>query len=304
MQLAVVLLLGAALLSLGPYLAVDGRLTHIPLPFLLLDHLPLLDDILPSRICFEVGACLAAVIAFGLDDMRRAPARSRRPGDSPTQAGKCRLRRRDPRGAGRHPTATVADYAAPPAVALPAVLRRAVPAGDPVAITYPYDTAFTNAADALAGRRRLQIPPARGLRVSPRRSSGPSSLVPSVMSPPGLQQFLAGQERVLVAYGPALPVSPELVAITRTTRVQVSRSVGHRGPLSGRKRRGDGAVQRCPRPSEALGRPVLPVGRLARPAEAPGFSPHLRHQRVRDRRTTPGCRAQRCSMPAATAYCP
>ena len=73
MQLALVLLVGAALLSLGPYLAVDGHLTHIPLPFWLVDHLPLLNNILPSRIGLEVGACLAAVIAFGLDDMRQAP---------------------------------------------------------------------------------------------------------------------------------------------------------------------------------------------------------------------------------------
>ena len=73
MQLAVVLLFVAALLSLGPHLAIDGRLTHLPLPFWLLDHLPLVNGILPVRISLEVDACLAAVIAFGLDDMRRAP---------------------------------------------------------------------------------------------------------------------------------------------------------------------------------------------------------------------------------------
>ena len=111
MQLAVVLLLGAALLSLGPYLAVDGRLTHVPLPFLLLDHLPLLNDILPSRICFEVGACLAAVIAFGLDDMHRAPARSKQSSSARRQWARGRgvhLCRHDPCDPGRHPTASVA----------------------------------------------------------------------------------------------------------------------------------------------------------------------------------------------------
>ena len=71
MQLTVVLLLGAVLLSLGPYLAVDGHLSDIPLPFLLVEHLPLLDNILPSRISFEVEAFLAAMLAFGLDDVRR-----------------------------------------------------------------------------------------------------------------------------------------------------------------------------------------------------------------------------------------
>ena len=80
MQLAVFLLLGAVVLTLGPHLVVDGRLTHVPLPFLLLDHLPLLDSIVPSRICLEVVACLAALIAFGLDDMHRAPTRSKKNG--------------------------------------------------------------------------------------------------------------------------------------------------------------------------------------------------------------------------------
>ena len=56
---------------LDPDPAVDGRQTHFPLPFLLFDHLPLLSDILPSRICFAEGACLAAVISFGIDDTHR-----------------------------------------------------------------------------------------------------------------------------------------------------------------------------------------------------------------------------------------
>ena len=73
MQLTMVLFLVAVLLSLGPYLAVDGRLTSVPLPFLVLDHLPLLGSIVPSRISYEMDACFAALIAFGLDDLRRMP---------------------------------------------------------------------------------------------------------------------------------------------------------------------------------------------------------------------------------------
>ena len=34
----------------------------------------MLDALLPGRISFETGAFLAAVTAFGLDDLRRAPA--------------------------------------------------------------------------------------------------------------------------------------------------------------------------------------------------------------------------------------
>ncbi len=47
MQLASVLFLVAAVLSLGPYLVVDARSTHLPLPFLLLAHIPLIENVLP-----------------------------------------------------------------------------------------------------------------------------------------------------------------------------------------------------------------------------------------------------------------
>jgi hypothetical protein len=74
----------------------------------------------------------------------------------------------------------------------------------------------------------------------------PSILLPSVMNPPELQQFLAGQQPFTPVggfaptglYGPPLPVSPELVATTVTTlskyRVRlviVDRSVRGSGPV-------------------------------------------------------------------------
>src|ERR1700678_700990 len=131
MQLVAVLLVGAALLSLGPRLAVDGRLTSIPLPFSLLDRLPLLKDLLPYRIAFEMGACLAAVIAFGLDDIHRAapdPARSR-----PVRRG-----RMDVTVActafvvlvGTQLAWWPSQFASSPVPTLPASLRRAVPPGN------------------------------------------------------------------------------------------------------------------------------------------------------------------------------
>jgi Bacterial Ig domain len=239
MQLAVLLLVGAALLSLGPYLAVDGRLTHIPLPFLLLDHLPLLNDILPMRIGFEIGACLAAVIAFGVDDMHRAPARGHRHG-GPISRGRV--------FAGITLAVLVATqlpqwpHATPPsAVALPAILRRAVPAGDPVTITYPYGTAFTMQPMLWQAEEGYGFRLLGGYAYHPDASGGPS-LYPSVMHPPNLQRFLAGQDLAtsffFPLYGPSLPVSPELVATTRTALskydvrlVIVDRSAGGSGPV-------------------------------------------------------------------------
>lgn len=275
LQLAVVLLLSAALLSLGPYLAVDGRLTRIPLPFLLLDHLPLVNDILPGRIGFEIGACLAAVIAFGVDDMHRAPARGPRPGGS-TRRGRV--------FAGITLAVLVATQlpqwpnATPSAVALPANIGRAVPAGDPVTITYPYLTAFSlppmlwQAEDGF-GFRLLG-----GYAYHPDASGGPS-LFPSVMNPPNLQRFLAGQDIAtsffFQLYGPPLPVSPKLVAATRTALsrydvrlVIVDRSVEGSGPVMELF-------------NDALGPPKLSAGQFSMWADWHGrpsheeFLPHL-----------------------------
>jgi hypothetical protein len=245
MQLAVLLLLGAALLSLGPYLDLNGRQTHFPLPFLLLYHVPLLGDILPSRICFAEGACFAAVIAFGLDDIHRAFARQHR--DSPT------LRR-------WYPTrlsvvlicvtivlvATLLPQQRQPAIkqpdALPVSLRRAIPAGDPVAITYPYATQFTTQPMLWQTQTGFGFRLLGGYAYHPDASGHPTS-IPNVMNPSSLQQFLVGQDFVTAyayshLFGPPLRVSAGLVASTRTAMswyrvhlVIVDTSVGGGGPV-------------------------------------------------------------------------
>ena len=249
MQLAVFLLLCAMVLTLGPYLVVDGRLTHVPLPFLLLNHIPLLNDIVPSRICFEVGACLAALIAFGLDDMHRAPTRSKKNSS---------VRRQWARGRGSVIFAGMtlvilvatqlpqwprqSQYVARPPAVLPTSIKRAVPVGDPVAITYPYATTYTMQPMLWQVEDGFKFRLLGGYAYHP-NSSGRPSLAPSVMSPSGLQQFLAGQDPLTVfayfkTYGRPLPVTPELVATTRATLskydvglVIVDRSVPGSGPV-------------------------------------------------------------------------
>ncbi len=243
-QLAVVLLVVSALLSLGPHLAVNGRLTGVPLPFLLLDHIPIVDSLLPSRLCFAMGACLAAVIAFGLDDIRRASIRSLR------------------RGNARHGWAgavfagvTLAvliatqlprwPFVPAPAVALPASVRHAVPAGDPVAITYPYVAVETTNGEITTQPLLWQAEDGFGFRLlggysyhPVRTGIDPSILGPSIMRPPELQEFLAGLNPPS-AYGPPLLVSPELVSSTRATvskyhirLVIVDRSVAGSGEVT------------------------------------------------------------------------
>ena len=134
-----------------------------------------------------------------------------------------------------------------PMTVLPARLRREVPTGDPVAITYPYATEY-NAEPML-----WQVDDDFGFRLLGgyayhpiRPAIDPDNALPSVMNPPGLQQFLAGQQPLTLVghsfptgiYGSPLPVSPELVATTRTTLsryhvrlVIVDRSVSGSGPV-------------------------------------------------------------------------
>ena len=253
MQLAVVLLLVAALLSLGPHLAIDGRLTHVPLPFLLLDHLPALNAMLPSRFALGVDACLAAVIAFGLDDMRRAPQgkwfRGHRSAVFAVVTLVVLVATQLPQGRG--------PYSAPPAVALPAALTRAIPAGDPVAITYPYDTNVTNEPMLWQAEDDFKFSLLGGYAYHS-YFDYPSFpyLLPRPMIPPGLQRFLANQEGVNI-FGPETPVSPKLIAVTRF----IVSSYHIRLVIVDRSMAGSGAVMELF--NDALGTPTLSEGQFS-----------------------------------------
>jgi Bacterial Ig domain len=209
MQLAVVLMAFSLILSFGPYLAVDGRLTGIPLPFLVLDHLPVLDSILPSRVSLEMDACLAGVIAFGIDDLHRAPAdpwiRSR--GSAIFAFMTLLLLVITQLPLWPEPSANA------PVVALPSALERAVPGGDPVAITYPYDTRYSNEPMLWQAESSFRFRLLGGYAYHGGPGGG-ESLYPFLMNPPGPQRFLADQGDVGM-FGPERPVSPTLVAATR-----------------------------------------------------------------------------------------
>jgi hypothetical protein len=235
MQLAVAVLFGAALLSLGPHLAIDGHLTHIPLPFIVFTHIPLFDNILPVRISLEVSACLAAVIAFGLDDIRRAATPSHRHASSARPDWAILL------GAVILIVLAVSQlptwpYQSQPVAMLPTSIRRAVPTGDPVAITYPYaspvfpEPMLWQAEDGFAFRL------VGGYAEHPDSNGQPTGF-PDPLSPSGLDLFLEGQEGYN-HYLPPLPINPVLVATTRTTLskynvrvVIVDRSARRSGPV-------------------------------------------------------------------------
>jgi hypothetical protein len=104
-----------------------------------------------------------------------------------------------------------------------------------VAITYPYDTQATNEPMLWQAEAGFNFRLLGGYGYL--SDFGHPLLWPSVMSPPGTQQFLASQGGVSF-FGPGLPVSPKLVATTRSTvsrydirLVIVDRSMSGSGPV-------------------------------------------------------------------------
>jgi hypothetical protein len=69
----VVALLGviAALLSMGPTLHVDGHATHIPLPWVVFEHLPVLANIVPGRLMLYVFLMAGLLLALFVEQLRR-----------------------------------------------------------------------------------------------------------------------------------------------------------------------------------------------------------------------------------------
>ena len=69
----------AFVLSLGPRLWVDGHETSIPLPFVVLSHLPVVGALIPVRFSLYTALFAAAMFAIGLDELWRRMRRSGRP---------------------------------------------------------------------------------------------------------------------------------------------------------------------------------------------------------------------------------
>ena len=217
MQLAVAVMLGAVVLSLGSHLTIDGWHTGIPLPYLLVMHLPLLDNLLPVRISMETAACLAAVIAFGLDDVRRAATRSPLHGRSTHRVRNVVL-----------PLAVLAvvvvtqlpkwPNASQPVRPLPPAFSDAIPAGDPITVTYPIASPLFPQPmlwQALDGFRFQLV---GGYAEHPDPNGAPTGM-PNPMRPTGLDQFLEGQE-AYNKYLPPVPVTPALVSRVRNVAAQ------------------------------------------------------------------------------------
>ncbi len=217
----------AWVLSLGPHLTVDGHDSGLPLPFALLEHVPVLQDALAVRFTLFVDLFAGATLAIGLDELHAwAAARSA----ARERSGPAPGRRAGVPGAAAAvvlplllavvvavPLLPRSTYPAPathvpPLLTGPAVAR--IPAGG-VVLTYPYpiDPQVTAMLDQAAAAFRFRI--IGGFAAVP-GPDGTSMYAPTLLVPATVQSlFVAGLEGTGAA-APAPPTGPAVRADLRT----------------------------------------------------------------------------------------
>lgn len=92
-----VVALSSFILSMGPRLLVNSAHTGVPLPDAILAHLPIVNDIIPSRFALAFWFALAVLLGLGLDVARAAAARTlaqRANEDDVSRAGRLPVRHR------------------------------------------------------------------------------------------------------------------------------------------------------------------------------------------------------------------
>jgi hypothetical protein len=233
MQLSLALLASSALLSLGPFLYVRGTSTQVPLPFWIVGHLPLVDNLLPVRFSFETSACVAAIISFGLDDLRHGWRTNLQSDDKERSRARtvaafiatCIVLAlvvvtqlpRWPYGSVPARNA-VAFFAAPaygpvPTQRLPSDLIRIIPGGDPVTITFPYAYGHGSTHPLLwQAEASYRFRLLGGYAFHP-NSSGQGTVYPYALEPNGLQRYLNLEQSA----GPHLRLNSDVVDIARIT---------------------------------------------------------------------------------------
>jgi hypothetical protein len=73
-RVAAITLCAAALLSLGPHLHVGGRVTAVPMPWILVSRLPLFEDVVTARFTVFMFLAAAVLVAVAVRDLGRARA--------------------------------------------------------------------------------------------------------------------------------------------------------------------------------------------------------------------------------------
>lgn len=183
----------SAVLSFGPYIYTNGVPRRVVLPFYYLTKLPAVADIVPIRFSLATGACVAALLAFGLDDLRWGAAHLRVPSWGPAPRAKLKLTL----GAVLLIVGVTWlpswPFPSQSVTTLPSAVTTALPPGRPIVLTYPYplisqDTAMLWQAEAGFSFRLIGV----YARV-PQTNGAPGSQAPP-LDPPEVQDFLSAEE--------------------------------------------------------------------------------------------------------------
>lgn len=231
-------------LSLGPHLEVGGRVTGVPLPWAVLRHLPVLSDVLASRLAVYTMLAAAVILAVWLGEVgsgwpRLARQRAGPPGGLPRGGV-----RREGVGAcvvlvlvgvTLFPALPFPSYRPPvPAFFASAGASAAIPSGS-VAVLLPFDTSSSLLWQALAGMRFSMPENHFGTGPQPPSVLGPlaaalldaqtTGALPSPSSLPGLRAGLARSCATSVVAGP-MPRRSAVVSLVSEVVGHAPRSVG------------------------------------------------------------------------------
>jgi hypothetical protein len=202
----------SALLSFGAHADVNGK--SVALPFLVLAKVPTLGDIIPVRFSVATVACAAAVLAFALDDIHCAPVHG-----SELVVGS---RSANWRARGSLVAVFLVvgvtwmpawPFSSESVQKLPSAVVQALPAGDPLVLTYPYP--LTAADSAMLWQAEAGYP----FRLSgvyamvPRPDGRPTAQAPLVQ-PEAVQEYFAAEEAGVSNY-PSPPRNVDMVAQLR-----------------------------------------------------------------------------------------
>ena len=181
-----------AVLSFGNHADVAGK--SVPFPLLLLSKVPMVADIIPVRFTAVTTACVAAVLAFALDSIRRSDASVPR-----LTAGARSATWRAPAAFAAVCVVVVVTWLPAWPVStqsvqrLPAAVVQALPAGDPVVLTYPYPLTASDSAMLWQAEAGFPFRLSGVYAMVPQHDGRPAAQAP-LLHPDALQEYFAAEE--------------------------------------------------------------------------------------------------------------
>ncbi len=203
----------SALLSFGSHISVNG--STIALPFSVLAKVPMLGDIVPLRFAVVTAACVAALLAFALDSIHRGGVHA------PEPAGGSQSVNRRANWALAAVFLVVAvtwlpawPFSSQPAEKLPSAVVRALPAGDPLVLTYPYPLTEYDSAMLWQAQAGFPFRLSGVYAMVPQRDGRPAAQAP-LLQPDAVQEYFAAQETSSIPNYPRPSANVDMVAQVR-----------------------------------------------------------------------------------------